>query len=248
MVDSGSLEPTKALNELRLMQHDLRPHINIRTLLEVDSVTGTVTYESFVGIGLDSIAFGMQGPYTSRVDMAKRFGLDVANGLIHLHENKVVHRNLVPESIVVVESSGAKIGNFDSCTIGVEERMHTLVGTPEYMAPEMLTAAPATSRVDWWSFGCLLYEMITGLSLFDGQRDATVPRLLRRILYDDVATLLSDGYLRTPELHILLPLLTRDPVLRTHGDAVVNSHWLMHAMPYLSKSSTYDAVELCALG
>ena len=238
-MESRSLETdvsTTALNELRLLQHGLRPHENVQTLLEVDLTSGTSTYESLVGISLEAIIFGLQGPYASRVDMARRFGLDVANGLVHLHEHGVVHRNLVPESVLVVQNVGAKIGNFDSCAIGVEERVHTLVGTPEYMAPEMLKATAATSRVDWWSFGCLLYEIITGASLFDSQRDVSVPELLKRILYYDITTALTNKNttnIHTAESDMLLPLLTRDPAWRAHGSAVVDAPWFSCTASYM---------------
>jgi serum/glucocorticoid-regulated kinase 2 len=236
-MESRSLETdvsTTALNELRLLQHGLQSHENVQTLLEVHPTLGTPTYESLVGISLEAITFHLQGPYASRVDMARRFGLDVANGLVHLHEHGVVHRNLVPESVLVVQNVGAKIGNFDSCAIGVEERVHTLVGTPEYMAPEMLKATAATSRVDWWSFGCLLYEIITGASLFDSQRDASVPGLLQRILYYDITTALAyNSNVRTSELDMLSTLLTRDPAWRAHGSAVVDAPWFSCTASYM---------------
>jgi len=116
--------------------------------------------------------------------MPWRIARDVLDGLHHIHRNKTIHRDLCPQNILLDSNSNAKIGDFGLSTLGDYEEAsegewlqkspvevvvdigRSQYGTQLYMAPELNNTgqnqATFTQKVDMYSFGVILFEMLVG--------------------------------------------------------------------------------------
>lgn len=82
-----------------------------------------------------------------------------------LHSNGIIYRDLKPENILLDRDGNLKITDFGLSKQGVNEsnsKTYSFCGTPEYVAPEIVTGAGHDQSVDWWSLGALIYEMLCG--------------------------------------------------------------------------------------
>ena len=81
-----------------------------------------------------------------------------------LHENNVIYRDLKPENILMNSEGNIKISDFglSKKLENQKDKAYTLCGTLQYLAPEILKNKGYDKSVDWWSLGCIYYEMLTG--------------------------------------------------------------------------------------
>lgn len=84
----------------------------------------------------------------------------------YLHKKNIIYRNLKPENVLINSDGYIKLVGFSFCKILNEELTHTLCGSPEYSAPEMINKSGHNKAVDFWGLGIILYEMLTGLTPF----------------------------------------------------------------------------------
>jgi serine/threonine protein kinase len=143
------------------------------------------------------------------------YGGQIAGALAHAHENGVIHRDLKASNVILTRDGRARVLDFGLATFqgaaGDETRMAvtttgSIVGTPHYLAPEVLRGAPASPRSDIWALGALLYEMASGTRPFTGR---TEPELTAAILHDSPAPLAP----RVPPgiKAVILRCLAKDP-------------------------------------
>jgi serine/threonine-protein kinase len=116
--------------------------------------------------------------------LAARIALEVARGLEEIHSQGIVHRDLKPSNIIIGRSGEAKIADFGIAIEGRGAgltRPGTMLGSVPYMSPEQMLGERVDYRSDLFSFGILLYEMITGVPPFresdDGATDTLVERM-----------------------------------------------------------------------
>lgn len=110
------------------------------------------------------------------------YGAEILLALEHLHTNGIIYRDLKPENLLITNEGHIVLTDFGLCKEGIksdEDRTGTFCGTPEYLAPEVLKGKGYGKAVDWWSFGSLLYEMLTGLPPFYSQ---DVQEMYRKIM------------------------------------------------------------------
>ncbi|XP_014268203.2 serine/threonine-protein kinase 17A isoform X1 [Maylandia zebra] len=103
----------------------------------------------------------------------KRLMRQILEGVAFLHQNNVVHLDLKPQNILLTSTSplgDIKIVDFGlSRMVSSHQELREIMGTPEYVAPEILNYEPISTATDMWSVGVLAYVMLTGISPFLGE-------------------------------------------------------------------------------
>ena len=105
------------------------------------------------------------------------YGIQIAEGLAAAHEKGIVHRDIKPENIMIRKDGIVQVMDFGLAKlVGVSRltKAGSTVGTLGYMSPEQVQGQETDHRSDIFSFGVLLYEMITGKSPFNGAHESAI--------------------------------------------------------------------------
>ncbi|OMO83114.1 hypothetical protein CCACVL1_11550 [Corchorus capsularis] len=98
-----------------------------------------------------------------------RRALDIAKGMAYIHSFGIIHRDLKSENLLIGSDNSIKIADFGMARIEAKyEAMTPYTGTLRWMAPEMISNKPYTQKVDVYSFGIILWELVTGLLPYQG--------------------------------------------------------------------------------
>jgi Tol biopolymer transport system component/predicted Ser/Thr protein kinase len=153
-------------------------HPHICTLYDVGSHDGV---DFLVMEYLEGVTLTCPVP----ADDAVKLGIDIAGALAAAHRLGIVHRDLKPGNVMVTPN-GVKLLDFGLAKSTQSDISVTqsgiVVGTVAYMSPEQVNGQPLDARSDIFSFGALLYEMVSGKAAFDG---STVGQVMSAILRDD---------------------------------------------------------------
>ena len=87
--------------------------------------------------------------------------LDIANGMAYLHSRNVIHRDLKPSNILMTADSRAKIADFGMSVANTGQELTAETGTYRYMAPEVIRHESYSSNADVYSFGIVLWQLVT---------------------------------------------------------------------------------------
>ncbi len=108
-------------------------------------------------------------------EVAKFYACQILEGLSYLHANNIIYRDMKPENILLDEKGNCCLADFGiSKILGNDASTRSFVGTPEYVAPEVILQTGHNKSVDIWCFGILLYEMVVGLPPFYNKNQNTM--------------------------------------------------------------------------
>ena len=125
-----------------------------------------------------------------KVEQALSIALQIAEAVSAAHEKGVIHRDLKPGNIKLTPEGRVKVLDFGLAKPSVSEGTDIeitstepghIIGTPAYMSPEQARGNPTDHRTDIWSFGCIIYQMLTGHSPFESDTATdTLARIIER--------------------------------------------------------------------
>ena len=201
-------------------------HPNILVVYDVGSQGGApyLATELLEGESLRQTLSGGALPMRTAID----YGAQIARGLALAHEKGIVHRDLKPENLFITRRGLVKILDFGLAKLRSdkprpEETLQAstgmmvteagaIIGTVPYMSPEQAQGNPVDARTDIFSFGTVLYEMVTGRRAFDGETQVSILSAVLTKTPPAASTLLAGV---PPELdRILKRCLEKDPARR----------------------------------
>jgi serine/threonine protein kinase len=199
-------------------------HPNIVTIHDIRSKDGTdfIVMEYIEGQTLEE----MIAPKGISSALALKHAVQIADALARAHEAGILHRDLKPSNVMVTREGRIKVLDFglakllepsdvspDATTVTrLQTEEGAVMGTPAYMSPEQADGRKLDARSDIFSFGSLLYEMVTGRKPFTGESRLA---MLTKILNEDPAPPSELGSLILPELErIILRCLRKDAARR----------------------------------
>ncbi len=138
-------------------------------------------------------------------EVAALIAIELGSALQHAHELGIIHRDIKPENVMVRKDGVLKLMDFGLAQVMDLERMTVtgqLLGSPAYMAPELLEGRPLDVRSDVFSLGIMLYQLATGSLPFTGRNPHEVlkriaegkfadPRTVNRLIADRLARIIA---------------------------------------------------------
>lgn len=188
-------------------------HENITTLYDVgeEGETPYLVMEFLGGTDLGTLLHrGHDFTLREKISIA----VQIARGLQYAHQQEVIHRDIKPDNIRVLEDHRVKIMDFGIARLDAETRTLTnkTIGTPRYMSPEQIKGEKIDHRTDIFSFGVVFFELLTGNPPFPGDH---VTAVIYKILHEEpVAFDLDDTPLSDDLQHVIARCLEKDPERR----------------------------------
>ena len=140
-------------------------HPNICTIYEFSETEDGQSYIAMAYYSGETLRQKMDRGVLDTNDMTTIVG-QLANGLTKAHKKRIVHRDIKPANIIFTADGTLKLLDFGLARLAGQERTTkkpSTLGTVAYMSPEQLAGHPNDHRVDIWSVGVIMYEMVTGL-------------------------------------------------------------------------------------
>eukprot|EP01062_Namystynia_karyoxenos_P007068 TRINITY_DN1248_c0_g1_i2.p1 TRINITY_DN1248_c0_g1~~TRINITY_DN1248_c0_g1_i2.p1 ORF type:complete len:407 (+),score=130.80 TRINITY_DN1248_c0_g1_i2:235-1455(+) len=153
---------------------------------------------------------------------AQLYGAEILLALQHLHANGIVYRDLKPENVLLGSDGHPCLTDFGlakdfgAFDLSSDDRTASFVGSPFYVAPDVLRQRQYNNSVDYWSFGVLLFRMMVGRPPFLGR---SMQDVFQNILYQELRFSQSNP-IDEQAMSMIGQLLEKDPAKRATGEVV----------------------------
>jgi eukaryotic-like serine/threonine-protein kinase len=188
-------------------------HHNIVTVYELGDVAGTPFIAMELLEGLDLVE-AMSPPGRLPLDEKLRIMVEVCRGLDYAHKRGVIHRDVKPANVRLLANGSVKLVDFGIARLGESTLTQTgiLLGTPSYLAPEVVAGGRVDHRADMWAVGVILYELVSGQRPFQAP---TFVGLVYKIVHEPVPPLEAAALDLPPGLaDVVTRTLEKDPARR----------------------------------
>ncbi|KAK9052953.1 hypothetical protein SSX86_029586 [Deinandra increscens subsp. villosa] len=146
----------------------------------------------------------------------------LSHALAYCHEKHVIHRDIKPENLLLDHEGRLKIADF-GWSVQSQNKRHTLCGTLDYLAPEMVENKSHDYAVDNWTLGVLCYEFLYGAPPFEADNQADT---FRRIMKVDL-TFPSTPHVSTDAKVLIMQLLVKDSAKRLSLEKILQHPWII---------------------
>ncbi|KAK2665214.1 hypothetical protein Ddye_003788 [Dipteronia dyeriana] len=151
-----------------------------------------------------------------------KYIVSLTNALAYCHEKHVIHRDIKPENVLLDHEGRLKIADF-GWSVQSRSKRHTMCGTLDYLAPEMVENKAHDYAVDNWTLGVLCYEFLYGVPPFETETQSDT---FKRIMRVDLS------FPSTPPVseeakNLILRLLVRDSAQRLSLQKILEHPWII---------------------
>ncbi len=169
----------------------------------------------------------LSGPLTPAVCYSESQILDwfvqMALAIKHIHDRKILHRDLKTQNIFMTQTGQIKIGDFGIARVlqHTYDCAQTAIGTPYYLSPEICQEKPYNQKSDIWSLGCILYEMVTLRHAFDANSMKGLVLKILRGTYPPIPSTYSQNL-----KDVIADMLIKDPLKRPSMRKILEKEFL----------------------
>lgn len=175
-----TLHSSASANEILRFQREAQlagalNHPNVMGVIDFGLTDQSEPYIVLNFVEGESLATRLKRSGAIPVGEALKLFLQIAAGLTHAHNRSIIHRDIKPSNVMLVQEDDqvvAQIVDFGLAKIEQEQQRLTApgggIGTPTFMSPEQITGLEIDHRADIYSFGCLMFQVLTGQPPFPG--------------------------------------------------------------------------------
>lgn len=188
-------------------------HENILEIFDYSGINSPSSYIVTEFIDGPTLKQWLNEHQPSHPEVAALIAAEMSGALVHAHSVGIIHRDIKPENVMVRKDGLLKLMDFGIAQVVDLQRMTVtgqLLGSPAYMAPELIEGKPLDFRTDVFSVGIMLYQLATGSLPFSGKNPHEVlrrigegkfpdPRTLNREIGDGLSRIISRALARNPD-------------------------------------------------
>lgn len=200
--------------------------LKILKIVKSDYIVGIVEYfikNNYLNIIMEYAPYGDLRQYMEKYKnkmisdrTLKKITISVIKGLKELNKFGIIHRDIKPSNILICDNYKIKLTDFGiSKIIKNKYAAYTKIGTPYYMSPEMISGYGYSYPVDYWSLGCIIYELLTKKKPFNGTSIYSLYSKIKVGYYSKVE-------IPRKYLELVNGLLNKDPNKRFNYNNIIN--------------------------